>query len=151
MLSGGLLGWLMAFIVEKVLGRAVDKAVSGEHVEPDESDWDWSKSEDASPDLNQISAEILEADASLFFGEIVPHIERGFDIPQIGLLLNQISRLADGEYRISEFHVRAFGRGTALNVGVQRLSKERIGVLIESDSAVTFEAATSVAKYEAKI
>ncbi|MEO0414537.1 MAG: hypothetical protein AAF226_06265, partial [Verrucomicrobiota bacterium] len=91
---------------------------------------------------------IPEADLSLVLGEVSRNIERGFGNSQISVILTKASRLAEGDFWCTEFHVRAFGRGTAFQVVTCRMDSDHIGIIFEADSALSFTIGTIVAKYE---
>lgn len=141
---------LYGWILELFVGKAVEEIVDGarEHIEPEESDWDWSKSADANPDLKEISLVIRDIDASLFLGEIESLVTRGFDSAQIIVLMRQIEKLNPGEHTFVEFYIKAFERGTQLKIVAQRLDAEHLGFIFWTDSALSFEIAQLQPKFD---
>ena len=136
--------WFIGLFVEK----AVESAIDGEHVEPEESDWDWSKSPDANVDEQEVTLVTKESDVSLFLGELSDLITRGFDSPQVSVLINKIGKMSAGEHWYVEFHIKAFDRGTPLKIIAQRLDHEHVGFIIVTDSALSFEIANRAPKYD---
>lgn len=143
---GSIWAWITALFVE----RTVDKMIDGqnEHIEPEEGDWDESESPDASQDLENLVAVIKESDAALFFGDISKFVQRGFGPPQITVLLNKLSRIPVGEKWFVEYNVKAFGRGTPLQVATQQLDGENIGVIVWTEPVLAFEIGGLIPDYE---
>ncbi len=138
---GSLWRWLW-----RLFARRVNRATRP--TDPDESDWDWTKSSESNPDIKCLSVIIRSSDASLFFGEIAGFVERGFGSPQIAVILNKLRMLSEGERWYVEYYVRAFGRGTPLQIASQKMDDERVGLIIWSDSALSFEIGALMPRYE---
>ena len=136
----------MELFVRKAVSDVVDGAT--EHIEPEESDWDWSKSPDTNPDIKDVNLVAKESEASMFLAEIDKLVTRGFGPPQILILMTKMEKLRPGEQWFVEFNVKAFDRGTPLNLFIQRLDYEHIGFIVQSDSALSFEIGNLASQYD---
>jgi len=142
----GLFTWIFSIFIDKAADDIAD--ATREHIEPEEGDWDWSKSPDANPDVQEVNLVAKEAKVSLFLAEVEKLVTRGFGSPQILVLMTKIDKLSPGQHWFVEFNVKAFDRGSPLNLFVQRLDFEHVGFIIQSDSALSFEIANLASEYD---
>ena len=143
-------GQLWTLVLSIFVEKAVDKVIdsTAPHVEPEESDWDWTKAPDANPDLKDLSVIVNEANVSLFFGEVSKFIDRGFGKFQIEAIVTKLQHLAEDERHYVEYHVKAFDRGTPLQILTQKLGAEKIGIMVWSDSALSFEIGSLISRFD---